>query len=145
MPQLGRLLALLRRENTIVYAGFTAGMINTIFSVEQEQGSGFSIKIGYQDPENQTADQNQNQNPQNGHTNVDSTLSIIEHPLSTLFVGSISGLFYSIGASFVASMLPLEMMPLVPICLGLSMINSVYKWSTKSFSIRRNEKGEAST
>lgn len=117
MSQFIKLLTFLGQENTIKSAGFTAGMIYTICGDQQ-----MCVKVHY---ENQTTDKG----GKITNLKVDtSQLSILENPLSTLLVGSINGVIYGMCSSFVGGMLPHKFRPLVPICLGMSMLSSAYKW-----------------
>lgn len=117
MSQFIRLLSFLGQENTIKSVGFTAGMVYTIFSDKQ-----MCVKVHY---ENQTTDKG----GKITNFKVDSSqLLILENSLSTLLVGLINGVIYGMCASFVGGMLPYKFRPLVPICLGVSMLNSACKW-----------------
>jgi hypothetical protein len=119
MATFTKVLALLGQENVIKSTGFVAGLTYTIFNDKQ-----MCLKVNYS---------NTNTSSNGGTTSTDikldlSECSIIQNPLSTLLAGSINGVFYAIASSFVGGMLPRKFSPLVPICLGLSMVNSCYKF-----------------
>lgn len=116
---LARTLTLLSQEHMLKSAGFMAGLTCAIFGDRE-----MCVKLNYDHASTQ-----QNGTKKTTDIKIDtSQFSIIENPLSTLLAGSFNGVIYSVCASFVGGCLPYNLRPCVPICLGLSMINNMYKY-----------------
>jgi len=100
-------------EQTISSIGFLSGLTYTILNDREK-----CIKLSYKHESDKKK------------TNVElntSELSIFQYPLSTLFTGCINGVLYGMCSSFVAGLMPIQLRPIVPFFVSLSMIDTVYK------------------
>lgn len=98
-----KILTYLSKETTVISTGFGAGLVFTIFRDQQ-----MCLKLN---------NKHVNNTEKKVGTKFDiSKMEILKNPLSTLCEGFINGMF------------PYSYRPLIPICLGFSVINSAHKY-----------------